>query len=189
MGARDAFSAIFFMLSIPATQAAVDFYERLRDEVKELAKNGIGKIENERYRLIWDNLPMWFNLKFFNYLNNLGAITVAETFSHVWTGSLDPSKPLESLAKKYLPNFANCSIERRIDLILNLTEDFHANAIILPTNWGCRMMSIGENTVKEVVYKKLEIPSLILDVDSSDWRNYDEYQVKTKLETYLKTLK
>jgi benzoyl-CoA reductase/2-hydroxyglutaryl-CoA dehydratase subunit BcrC/BadD/HgdB len=60
--------------------------------------------------------------------------------------------------------------------------------IILPTNWGCRMMSIGETIVKEVVYKKLKVPSLILDVDSSDWRNYDEYQVKTKLETFLKTL-
>lgn len=188
MGARDAFSAIFFMLCIPATQTAVNFYEKLRDEVKERAKNGIGKIQNERYRLIWDNLPMWFNLKFFNYLNNLGAITVAETFSHVWTGSLNPSKPLESLARKYLPNFANCSIERRIDLILNLAKDFHANLIILPTNWGCRMMSIGETIVKEVIYKKLEVPSLILDVDSSDWRNYDEYQVKTELETYLKTL-
>ncbi|TET20656.1 2-hydroxyacyl-CoA dehydratase [Candidatus Bathyarchaeota archaeon] len=188
MGARDAFSAIFFMLCIPATQTAVNFYEKLRDEVKELAKNGIGKIQNERYRLIWDNLPMWFNLKFFNYLNNLGAITVAETFSHVWTGSLNPSKPLESLARKYLPNFANCGIERKIDLILNLAKDFHANLIILPTNWGCRMMSIGETIVKEVIYKKLKVPSLILDVDSSDWRNYDEYQVKTKLETYLKTL-
>jgi len=131
---------------------------------------------------------MWFNLKFFNYLNNLGAITVAETFSHVWTGSLDPSKPLESLARKYLPNFANCGIERRIDLILNLAKDFHANLIILPTNWGCRMMSIGETIVKEVIYKKLKVPSLILDVDSSDWRNYDEYQVKAKMETFLKTL-
>ncbi|MDH5733769.1 MAG: 2-hydroxyacyl-CoA dehydratase family protein [Candidatus Bathyarchaeota archaeon] len=188
MGARDAFSAVFFMLCIPATQTAVNFYEKLRDEVKERAKNGIGKIQNERHRLIWDNLPMWFNLKFFNYLNNLGAVTVAETFSHVWTGSLDPSKPLESLAKKYLPNFANCSVERRINLILNLAKDFHANGIILPTNWGCRMMSIGETIVKEVLYEKLGVPSLILNVDSSDWRNYNEAQVKNQIETFIETL-
>ena len=188
MGARDAFSAVFFMLCIPATQTAIDFYEKLRDELKERTKNDIGKILNERYRLIWDNLPMWFNLKFFNYLNSLGAVTVAETFSHVWTGSLNPQKPLESLAKKYLPNFANCGIERRIDLILNLAKDFHANGIILPTNWGCRMMSIGETIVKEEIYKKLGVPSLILDVDSSDWRNYDETQVKRKVEGFIEIL-
>ena len=188
MGARDAFSAVFFMLCIPATQTAIDFYEKLRDEVKERAKSGIGKIPNEKYRLIWDNLPMWFNLKFFNYLNSLDVITVAETFSHVWTGSLNPSKPLESLARKYLPNFANCGVERRIDLILNLAKDFHANGIVLPTNWGCRMMSIGETIVKEEIYKKLEVPSLILDVDSSDWRNYDETRVKRKVEGFIEIL-
>jgi len=189
MGARDAFSAVFFMLCTPATQTAVDFYEKLRDEVKERAKNGVGVIENERHRLIWDNLPMWFNLKFFDYLTSLGAVTVAETFSHVWTGSLNPSKPLESLAKKYLPNFANCGVQRRIDLILNLAKDFHADGIILPTNWGCRMMSIGETIVKDVIYKKLKVPSLILDVDSSDWRNYNEAQVKNEIETFIEMLK
>jgi len=131
---------------------------------------------------------MWFNLKFFNYLNDLGAITVAETFSHVWTGSLNPSKPLESLARKYLPNFANCGVERRIDLILNLAKHFHANGIILPTNWGCRMMSIGETIVKDAIYKKLKVPSLILNVDSSDWRNYNEAQVKNEIETFIDML-
>jgi len=188
MGARDAFSAVFFMLCTPATQAAVDFYQKLRDEIKERAKNRIGIIENERYRLIWDNLPMWFNLKFFDYLGSLGAVVVAETFSHVWTGSLNPSKPLESLARKYLPNFANCGVQRRIDLILKLAKDFHADGIILPTNWGCRMMSIGETIVKEVVDKKFGVPSLILDVDSSDWRNYDEAQVKRKVEGFIEVL-
>jgi len=188
MGARDAFSAVFFMLCTPAAQEAVGFYEKLRDEVKDRAKNGIGTTENERYRLIWDNLPMWFNLKFFDYLNGLGAVIVAETFSHVWTGSLNPSKPLESLARKYLPNFANCGVQRRIDLILNLAKNFHADGIILPINWGCRMMSIGETIVKEAIDKKLGVPSLILDLDSSDWRNYDEAQAKRKVEGFIEIL-
>ena len=188
MDARDAFSAVFFMLSIPGTQMAVDFYEKLRDEVRERAENKCGIIENERHRLIWDNLPMWFNLKFFQYLNSLGAVVVAETFSHVWTGRLDPSKPLESLAKKYLPNFANCSIDRKIDLIQNLVKEFKVDGIILPTNWGCRMMSIGGTIVKETVYNRLGVPSLILDIDSSDWRSYNETQVKKNVEVFLQVL-
>jgi benzoyl-CoA reductase/2-hydroxyglutaryl-CoA dehydratase subunit BcrC/BadD/HgdB len=35
MDARDAFSAVFFMLCVPGTQMAVEFYTQLRDEVKE----------------------------------------------------------------------------------------------------------------------------------------------------------
>jgi benzoyl-CoA reductase/2-hydroxyglutaryl-CoA dehydratase subunit BcrC/BadD/HgdB len=188
MDARDAFSAVFFMLCVPGTQMAVDFYEKLRDEIRERAESKFGIIENERYRLIWDNLPPWFNLKFFEYLNSLGAVVVAETFSHVWMGRLDPSKPLESLARKYLPNFANCSIDRKIALIENLAKDFKADGVILPTNWGCRMMSIGETIVKETIEKKLGVQSLILDMDSTDWRSYNETQIKTNIEVFLQIL-
>ncbi len=188
MDARDAFSAVFFMLCVPGTQMAVDFYEKLRDEVKERAENKLGVIENERYRLIWDNLPLWFDLRFFEYLNSLGAVVVAETFSHVWMGRLDPSKPLESLAKKYLPNFANCGVDRRIDLIEDLVKDFSVDGVILPTNWGCRMMSIGETIVKEAINKRLGVPSLIIDTDSSDWRSYNETQVKRNVEVFLQIL-
>ncbi len=188
MDARDAFSAVFFMLSIPGTEAAVSFYEKLRDEVKERAARKFGAIENEKYRLIWDNLPPWFDLNFFEYLNGLGAIVVAETFSHVWMGRLNPSKPFETLARKYLPNFANCSINRKIHMIQDLVKEFSADGIILPTNWGCRMMSIGETIVKERIYEKLGIQSLILNMDSTDWRSYDEAQIKRNVEVFLQIL-
>ncbi len=103
-------------------------------------------------------------------------------------GRLDPSKPLESLARKYLPNFANCSVDRKIDLIENLAKDFKVDGIVLPTNWGCRMMSIGETIVKDVIQQRLGVPSLILDVDSTDWRSYNETQVKRNVEVFLQIL-
>jgi len=95
---------------------------------------------------------------------------------------------LESLARKYLVNFANASVKRKIDMILSLVKDFRVNGIILPTNRGCRMMSIGETIVRDVVHKKLRVPSLIIDVDSSDWRNYNEAQIKDRFETFFETL-
>jgi len=188
MDARDAFSAVFFMLCVPGSQVAVDFYTQLRDELRQRVKDGVGVVENERFRLVWDNLPLWYNLKVFEYLNSLGAVVVAEVFSHTWTGSLDPEKPYESLARKYLPNMANSTIQRRVNIILNLVKEFHVNGVILPTNWGCRMMSIGETIVKDTVYKKLGVQSLIIDVDSSDWRIAGEAQAKERLATFLETL-
>jgi len=189
MGAREAFSAVYFILCIPGTEQAVDFYERLCGELEQMVKQGVGVVEKEKYRLVWDNLPLWFNLQMFQCLRSLGAVVVAETFSHVWAGSLDPSKPYESLARKHLSNMSNCTIERRIELISGLVKDFGANGVILPTNWGCRMMTIGETIVKKKVQETTGVSSLILDVDSTDWRNYNEYRVKTNLEIFLKTLK
>jgi benzoyl-CoA reductase/2-hydroxyglutaryl-CoA dehydratase subunit BcrC/BadD/HgdB len=167
----------------------VDFYTQLRDELRERVKDGIGTVENERFRLVWDNLPPWYNLKIFEYLNTLGAVVVTEVFSHTWTGSLDSENPYESLARKYLPNMANSTVQRRVNIILNLVEDFHVNGVILPTNWGCRMMSIGETIVRDTVYKKLGVQSLILELDSSDPRVAGEAQVKERLATFLETLK
>ena len=83
---------------------------------------------------------------------------------------------------------ANSTIERRVNIILNLVQDFHVNGVVLPTNWGCRMMSIGETIVRDTVYKKLGVQSLIIDVDSSDWRVAGEAQVKERLATFLETL-
>ena len=189
MDARDAFSAVYFMLSTPGSQEAVDFYTQLRDELRERVRDGIGTVENERFRLVWDNLPPWYNLKIFEYLNTLGAVVVAEVFSHTWTGNLDSENPYESLARKYLPNMANSTVQRRVNIILNLVKDFHVNGVILPTNWGCRMMSIGETIVRDTVYKKLGVQSLILELDSSDPRVAGEAQVKERLATFLETLK
>ncbi len=50
------------------------------------------------------------------------------------------------------------------------------------------MMSIGETIVKDAVYRKLRLPSLIINVDSSDWRNYNDAQVKTKIEAFTEIL-
>jgi benzoyl-CoA reductase/2-hydroxyglutaryl-CoA dehydratase subunit BcrC/BadD/HgdB len=83
---------------------------------------------------------------------------------------------------------ANSTIERRVNIILNLVQGFHVNGVVLPTNWGCRMMSIGETIVRDIVYKKLGVQSLIIDVDSSDWRVAGEAQVKERLATFLETL-
>jgi benzoyl-CoA reductase/2-hydroxyglutaryl-CoA dehydratase subunit BcrC/BadD/HgdB len=188
MDARDAFSAVFFMLCLPGSQLAIDFYTQLRDELRERSVNRIGAVEKERFRLIWDNLPLWWDLKIFEYLNNLGAVVVAEVFSHVWAGSLDASNPLESLARKYLPNLANSSVQRRIDIVVNLARDFRANGVILATNWGCRMMSIGETIVRDAVYEKLKVPSLIIDVDSSDWRVANDAQIRDRFATFIETL-
>jgi benzoyl-CoA reductase/2-hydroxyglutaryl-CoA dehydratase subunit BcrC/BadD/HgdB len=123
-----------------------------------------------------------------SFSQTINAVVVAEVFSHTWTGTLDPENAYESLARKYLPNMANSTIQRRVNIILDLVRDFHVNGVILPTNWGCRMMSIGETIVRDTVYKKLGVQSLILDLDSSDPRVTGEAQLKERLATFLETI-
>ncbi|MEM2213349.1 MAG: 2-hydroxyacyl-CoA dehydratase family protein [Candidatus Nezhaarchaeales archaeon] len=189
MGAEDAFSAVFFMLGYAGTEEAVSFYRKLRDEVKWRVENGIGVLEDERFRLAWDNIPLWYNLGFFDYLKGFGAIVAIESFSLTWAGSLNPSKPLESLARKHLANIANSSIDYKKNLFLRLAKEYSLDGVILPLNWGCKHMSIGEVEVKNELQEKLGVPSLILEVDAADPRGFIEAQVKSKVESFIELMK
>jgi len=60
MSAFDAFFHLALIVTLRGTQQAVDYYEMLLAEMKKRIANGIGAIPNERYRLLWDNLPVWY---------------------------------------------------------------------------------------------------------------------------------
>ncbi|MHA1431042.1 MAG: hypothetical protein ACTSRV_11725 [Candidatus Freyarchaeota archaeon] len=67
------------------------FYEGLLSEVKERVKNKIGVIPEEKYRLLWDNIVLWYNVGLSNYFHKYGAVFVLEPYTMVWSGRLDPS--------------------------------------------------------------------------------------------------
>ena len=96
---------MFVMVTRQGTQIAVDFLTSVRDEVRERAADGIGVIENEKIRLFWDNIPLWYNMGLFNYFEKLGGVVVAETYSAAWSMRMDPDKPIESLACKSLVSY------------------------------------------------------------------------------------
>jgi benzoyl-CoA reductase/2-hydroxyglutaryl-CoA dehydratase subunit BcrC/BadD/HgdB len=48
------------MRLLPGTQDAVDYLTGLRDELQERVHNGIGAVENERFRVMWSSFtPFW----------------------------------------------------------------------------------------------------------------------------------
>ena len=44
------------------TQYAVDYYKILLSELQERIINKTGAIQEEKYRLYWDGMPLWFKL-------------------------------------------------------------------------------------------------------------------------------
>jgi len=52
---------MFVMVTLQGTQIAVDYLTRVRDEIRQKAEAGVGVIENEKIRLFWDNIPLWYN--------------------------------------------------------------------------------------------------------------------------------
>src|SRR5512146_1833608 len=60
------FDGFFHMAPIVAlrgTEACNAYYRLLRDELQDRVRRGIGGIRDERHRLLWDNLPIWFAVR------------------------------------------------------------------------------------------------------------------------------
>lgn len=182
---------MFVMVTRQGTQVAVDFLTKVRDEVAERAANGIGMIEEERLRLFWDNIPLWYNMGLFNYFEKMGGVVVGETYSAAWSLRLDPEKPLESLARKSLMSYplVSCvSIKRRKEMVLKACRDYAIDGAILHRNKSCVPITLGQMDIKRALAEELGIPSLIIDADHMDEGNFTAAQFESQADAFMEIL-
>ena len=63
MSAFDAFFFLALIVTLRGTRTAVDFYKELVTEMEERVSQGIAVVPEEKYRLLWDNLPVVVSFK------------------------------------------------------------------------------------------------------------------------------
>ena len=86
------------------TPECVEFYQTLCDEIlEEKVAKGIGVLQNEKYRLYWENLPVWFKFRdHANLLGSYGGVILTSLYVHAWSLEFDLDKdPLVTLAENY----------------------------------------------------------------------------------------
>jgi bcr-type benzoyl-CoA reductase subunit B len=172
------------------TQECVDYYQTLCDEIQTKVDQGIGVVQNEKYRLYWENLPVWF--KFSDHaklLGSYGAVILTSLYVHAWSLDFDLNKdPLITLAENYVNRFSNSTIEDRATMALDLFEKYSMNGMIMFMNRSCKAVSFAVPTLKDILTKKTGIPALVFESDMGDQRFYSESQVRTRIEAYFETL-
>lgn len=182
---------MFVMVTSQGTQRAVDFLTTVRDEVRERAEAGIGVIEEEKLRLFWDNIPLWYNMGLFNYFEKMGGVVVAETYSAAWSIRLDPERPLESLARKSLMSYpmVSCvSVKKRMEMVLKACGDYAIDGAILHRNKSCVPITLGQMDLKRALETEYGIPSVIIDADHMDERNFSVGQFQTRVDAFMEML-
>lgn len=182
---------MFVMVVLPGTEDAVDFLEKFKHEVRERAEKGIGCVPEERFRLFWDNIPLWYNMGIFNYFEKWGAVVVAETYSAAWSIRLDWENPIESLARKSILSFplvSNVSLKKRIDMVVDACRKYKIDGAILHSNKSCKPISLGQMDIRRVLMDELEVPSVMFEADHMDVRNWSDAQVKNRLDAFMDML-
>ncbi|RJP94855.1 MAG: 2-hydroxyacyl-CoA dehydratase [Desulfobacteraceae bacterium] len=182
---------MFVMVTLQGTQTAVDFLTKVRDEVRGKADSGMGVIENEKLRLFWDNIPLWYNMGLFNYFEKFGGVVVAETYSAAWSLRMDPNDPIRSLAMKSLTSYplVSCvSISKRKEMVLKACRDYAIDGVIFHRNKSCVPITLGQMEIKRELEYQLGIPSVIIDADHMDDRNFSVAQFQTRADAFMEML-
>ena len=182
---------MFVMVTRQGTQTAVDYLTRVRDEVRERALNGVGMIPEEKVRLFWDNIPLWYNLGLFNYFEKYGGVVVAETYSAAWSIRLDADKPYEALAIKSLHSYpmVSCvSMKRRKEMVLKACRDYSIDGAILHSNKSCLPITLGQMDIKRALDRELGVPSVVIEADHMDPGNFSIAQFEARVDAFMEML-
>ena len=174
------------------TPECVEYYQTLCDEIQAKVDQGIGVLpkDKEKYRLYWENLPVWF--KFSDHaklLGSYGGVILTSLYVHAWSFDFDLDKdPLVTLAENYVSVFSNSTIEDRVEMATELFKKYSMNAMIMFMNRSCKAVSFAVPTLKDILVKRMGIPALVFESDMGDQRFYAESQVRTRIEAYFETL-
>ena len=189
VGSREMCGNVFPLVSMLGSSRPIEFFSRLLEETRECVKAGRGAVENEKIRLGWDNIPMWYNLKFFSDVEDHNIIFTYETYlRYVWGGRMDLTDPWTAFADKHLDVWLNYSIDQRIKTLLSDIPKFKLDGFVFHQNHSCKRFAMGQKDAAVAIQEKLGVPSLFIDSDMADPRAYSEAQSRVKMEAFIEML-
>ncbi|MFC1885900.1 2-hydroxyacyl-CoA dehydratase subunit D [Thermodesulfobacteriota bacterium] len=174
---------------------AIDFYMAYYDHYQDQIKQGITPAEGgEKYRLIWNGIPIWHHLQVIDYFEKQGANFVWEPYTSLsWgnktpSGRLDPEDPFHTLAVKYTNAMSNKTIEKRHLYFEKAIKDYEVDGLVMFSNRSCRPQSIGQAEVVDMVRENNDIPILIFEGDQADAEGFNWEDAKNKIEGFIEVL-
>lgn len=170
----------------------VDFYAAMLEEVEARVESGIGALKAEKKRLLWDNLPIWYRLRYLaELLGERGVALIASTYTNAWgelAPMIDQERPIESAARVYLHPILNRSTGHKLDTMNHLVEKYDLDGAILHSDRSCKPYSIGQMDQRDHLIREHGIPALLLEADHNDPRAFAEEQVANRLTAFMEML-
>ncbi|MBU2547896.1 MAG: 2-hydroxyacyl-CoA dehydratase family protein [Proteobacteria bacterium] len=190
----DTFIHLGPIVTLRGTRTCVDYYKLLYEEVAERAARNIPSVPGEKYRLLWDNLPVWFKMRRLGeFFEERKTTLVTTTYANSWgnyahiyqDGSGDIYEPI---AAAYLNVYINYGFEDRIRYLASLIEEFSLTGFVMHSNRSCKPYSVGMYRMQEELTRLTGKPGVVIEADQNDPRAYSDAQVETRLEALIESM-
>jgi benzoyl-CoA reductase/2-hydroxyglutaryl-CoA dehydratase subunit BcrC/BadD/HgdB len=161
--------------------------------MKERIEKGISAIENERYRLLWDNLPIWYRLKWLSEtFASHGASLVADTYTTAWCGSMkyiDENNFIDSMAEAYTRIWLNIGIDEMVKTVLDMIDKYEVDGVVVHSNRSCKPYSFGQYDIQRIIQDQKGIPCMMIESHMNDERSFSESQAATRIDAFMEMIK
>lgn len=172
------------------TIQAIDYYKTLLKELQERVKSNFGAVEDERFRLYWEGMPIWGRLRHYSELfASIKVCVVASTYCNSWIFSaFNESNPYRSMAKAYTELFIVRSDEYKEIYLRDMAEFFKIDGIIFHDAKTCPHNTNTRYGMPQRLEKDIGIPNLIINGDLNDLRCLSDEQSRTSIEAFIEQL-
>ena len=173
-----------------ATQEPIDYYDILTEELEQRVADGVTAVENERFRIYWEGMPVWGRLRALSeQFSELQACVVVSTYCNSWIFSaFDETRPFESMAQAYTEIFINRSEPYKEAYMERLVKEYKVDGIVFHDAKTCPNNSNSRYGMPQRLEEELGIPTLVIDADLNDLRMYSEETTRTNIEAFIEQL-
>ena len=188
----DGFFHLGPVVALRGTEECNAYYRLLLDELRDRVARGIGGLRGEeRHRLLWDNLPVWYATReITTQLGAQGFNFVCTTYTNAWAEAsslIDPSDPVRSAASTYSRIMLNRDLPNKLRLLTRLASEFGADGAVLHSDRSCKPYSIGQVDLKDRLARDLGIRTLLLEADHNDPRAWASELVSNRLGAFMES--
>ena len=185
----DQFAHMAPIVALRGTEECNAYYRSLLNELRHRVQTGVGGILEERVRLLWDNLPVWFELRHLaTLLAESGFTFVCSTYANAWSemgAVIDPGDPWGSAARAYQHVILNRDLRSKLALMKSLCRSYRAAGAVLHSDRSCKPYSIGQIDLRERLTREAGVRALVLEADHGDPRAWSPEQADTRLRAFM----
>ena len=191
-------------LYMPDDPEAYAFYEKVYDEVKYKVDNKIAAIPNEKYRVLFAELPPWHSLGFFDDLaERYGIAIVMESWNYHAIRPIPEAElarvtnPLEKIARlsyRKWTEYNDVAVKYNVDpgffggAYLQYAPDYRADGFFAHPLMSCRPATYTLLNTRNTLEEKLKVPGVVIPGDIIDLRVFNEEQAFSMIEAFLETM-
>jgi benzoyl-CoA reductase/2-hydroxyglutaryl-CoA dehydratase subunit BcrC/BadD/HgdB len=200
----------FWTMMVPAfyragEKTSLELYQKVLEEVKQRVANKIGSLgagtpEEEKYRLVFLELPPWHSLGFFDRLAEKGWNFVIESWNYHPPPPLKLegiNDPLERLARHSYWFYTNLNRSAvaggrtagtPVEAYVQWASQYKYDGALIHPLISCRYNAVYPLHVRDVLLSEAMVPSLVAPGDIVDLTVFDEAQVLSQADAFIEPM-